>query len=151
MSGIATQPELESPREIRSVQGAVTNFEDLSFPEQGPWLASALSQLWELEQEGDMIAGIGDLRIGNTAIRVRQLLSSIGDIKRLPVPFVNVFSGGGVSLHWEVGPKEVKYSFWPDGTLSFWMEQNGQAIDGDESLPNAGFDARRPLVWLTKP
>jgi hypothetical protein len=134
-----------------AVQDASTHFKELSFPEQAPWLASALAQLWDLEQSGALVKGLGDLRIGNTAIRVRQLLSRIGDIKRLPVPFVNVFSGGGASLLWEVGAREVKYNFWPDGKLSFWMEEDGQTIDGDEVEAGGHFDARKWLVWLTTP
>jgi len=150
MSGIATSPELERPCEIKSVQQTSTNFEELSLSKHAPWLSSALADLWDLEQQGAFVRGIGDLRIPQTALRVRQVLSGLGHIRRLPIPVVNVFSGGGVTIDWEVGAKEVKYSFWPDGTLSFWMEDNGQTVDGDEVAPGRQFDAVRPLEWLTK-
>jgi hypothetical protein len=86
-----------------------------------------------------------------TAIRVRKLLSRIGSYRDLPVPSVNVFSGGGLSLLWQVGSREVKYTFWPEGVITFWKEQEGQAPAADELADDNAFNPRDPIEWLLNP
>lgn len=95
------------------------------------------------------IGGVGDLRVeANTAIRVRKLLSKIGGKFDLPAPLVSVFSGGGLSLSWQLGPREVKYTFWPEGVVTFWKEQGGVPLAAEELADENGFDPRGAIQWL---
>jgi hypothetical protein len=160
MTFLATQAALEQPRDLTGLEHQASSFADLTFPRHAPWLYSALSKLWDLEHGGRLNAGVGDLRItANTAIRVRQLLSKIGRIKfgagypnSLPAPSLNVFSGGGITVKWRVGPRAVKYSIWPEGTLTYWQENQGTEVEvNDDETPVEMFDPKDTVTWLLTP
>ncbi|MGB7137138.1 MAG: hypothetical protein WBD46_17765 [Acidobacteriaceae bacterium] len=113
-----------------------------------PWLYSALTQLREIEQNGAIIPGVGDLRIGTaTATKARLLLAMI-DALTLPTPNVAPVSGGGMSIEWTLGPKEVKYAFYPDGETIFYQVVNDE-VESDGNLqtmdPN---EVTGPLKWM---
>lgn len=148
----STQAVLEEPRSIQGIQDIRPNFPDICFPVPAPWLYATLSQLWDLQHEGTLVRGAGDFRIeAETADRVRKMLSKIGAIRTdLPVPIVNVFSGGGVTLTWYMGPREVKYSFWPEGVLTIWKEEEGQEPIAAELPSDFEFDPREPIQWLLR-
>lgn len=113
-----------------------------------PWLYSALTQIWNIEQSGERVPGLGDLRIAEaTATRARLLLSAINLIE-LPTPRVAPVSGGGMSIEWEVGQKEVKFAFYPDGvTMYFQVQEDEISTDGTLAtmMPN---EVTGPLKWM---
>ena|SRR5215469_1037884 len=151
MSYVVTQAALEAPQTLQGLYHQSAHFPELSFPVHAPWLYSALSQLWDLEQGGDFVQGFGNFRVAaQTGIRVRKLLSRVGDVRDLPAPSVNVFSGGGITLSWDVGSREVKFTFWPEGVLTFWHEDQGQTVGGDELENDDLFQPRESLNWLLK-
>jgi hypothetical protein len=113
-----------------------------------PWLYSALTQVREIEEEGESVPGLGDLRVAvQTAMSARKLLSSI-EIERLPAPTVAPVSGGGLSVTWYLGQKEVKLSFSPGGEAMYY-----KAID-DEIVDDGAVEAEEPshvagqLKWI---
>lgn len=117
-------------------------------PSDAPWLYSALTQVWNIEQTGTDIPGLGDLRISeDTATRARLLLSMI-DLMELPSPQVSPVSGGGMSITWEMGPKEVKYALYPDGEMMFYKVHDDD-IDSEgpieTMMPN---EVTGPLKWM---
>jgi hypothetical protein len=151
MSYFVTQATLEKPTNLAEVKHHASSFPDLTFPRPAQWVQTALAQLWELEQSGRDIRGLGDVHIAaQTAIRVRKLLSRMGRIEPLPWPVVNVMSGGGVTLTWGVGNKEVKYTFWPGGVLTYWKEEHDQIIAEADVDEGQDFDPAGPVEWLLK-
>ena len=146
---LVTQPALDPPRDLTSLEHRTSSFADLTFPRPAPWLYSALEQLWNLEFNGRNIDGLGDLHIPvQTATRVRKMLFRIGNTRTLPAPRVAVISGGGVSLNWSVGVREVKYSFWPEGVLTYEKESGGNIVDENEVANDERFDPKEPVEWL---
>lgn len=113
-----------------------------------PWLHSALTQVREIEAEGQDTPGLGDLRIAvQTAKSARILLSSI-KMERLPAPTVAPVSGGGLSVCWYLGAREVKLSFAPGGDAMYF-----RVVD-DEILEEAPIPTTSPspvadqLRWM---
>ncbi len=149
MTFVAAQSALESPKDLTDLQYRSSSFADLTFPRQAHWIFSALAQLWNLEFNGENIAGLGDLRIpapiGN---RVRKLLFKIGGARALPSPRVRALSGGGVSINWGVGPREIKYTFWPEGVFTYEKESSGDIVDENEVHNDDAFDPAEPIRWL---
>ena len=115
---------------------------------EAPWLYSALTQVREIEQTGADIPGVGDLRIGEaTATRARLLLAMI-DVLELPTPHVAPVSGGGMSIEWTVGPKEVKYAFYPDGATMFYQVVDDE-VESDGNLHTMEpQEVTGPLKWM---
>jgi hypothetical protein len=137
------QPQLvKSPVEVAAQLVAPVRASDR------PWLYSALTQVRDIERTGAQIPGLGDLRIGQaTATRARLLLAMIEFIE-LPVPHVSPVSGGGMSIEWAVGPKEVKYALYPDGSTMFYQVQDDEITsDGilQTMMPN---EVTGPLKWM---
>lgn len=150
MSPFTTNAGFEHAHQPQLVRGIGIDAAGFSVIEQAPWVFSALSDVWELERSGKNIRGLGDFTLpADTAIRVRKLLSVIGDIRNLPAPAVDVFSGGGVTLAWELGSRQVKYTFWPEGLLTFNMEERDRTVRENE-LPDEQFNPREPVEWLLK-
>jgi hypothetical protein len=93
------------------------------------WLSSALAQVREIEEFGELVPGLGDIRVpSDTAKRARMLLSTI-EAQNLPVPLVSPVSGGGMSITWTVGNKEVKVEFEPGGEAAFFRVEDDEVID----------------------
>ncbi len=151
MSPFATHPGFDQARDLFPCQNLSSMAVGFSIVESAPWVYSALSDLWDLVQTGQDVRGFGDFSVrANTAIRVRKLLARIGDIPNLPVPTVNVFSGGGITLTWEMGSREAKYTFWPEGILTYCKEDNGETVEGNELPTDSAFNPREPVQWLLK-
>jgi len=113
-----------------------------------PWFYSALTQVRDIERSGELIPGLGDLRIvEQTAMRARMVLSSI-EIENLPSPVISPVSGGGLSITWSLGLKEVKFFLDPAGeTWFFKVEDDEVSDDGaiEVLVPNRVTD---PLKWM---
>lgn len=133
-----------APSHIQSLKSV-----GFAVPQSAPWVCRALSDLWNIEQNGAELKGFGDFRVAaETGIRVRKLLSRIGNMPDVPIPIVSSFSGGGISLIWELGNRRLKYTFWPEGVLTYSQEENEQTINEDELPTDQGFNAREPMQWL---
>ena len=79
-----------------------------------PWMVPLLTQLRYLETTGQLVPGLGDLRIAQaTANRIRRLLAVVPGAY-LPAPTLAPFSGGGLSLSWKIGNKELSFTAYPD-------------------------------------
>ncbi len=151
MTVFVTHSGLQQEQFLIPAHSRASMMAGFALAEHAPWVYSALSDLWDLEHKGQNILGFGDFRVpASTGVRVRRLLSRIGDIANLPVPIVNVFSGGGVTLTWNLGSREVKYTFWPEGVLTYCKEYAGETIEGDELPTDDAFDPRGPVHWLIR-
>src|SRR6267378_8421370 len=147
MSVMTTQAELVHP-ELRPTRIHGSPFDQTVLIEPARWLSSALAQLWDLEHTGQEIPGFGDFRLNTpTTMKVRQFLAQVSDLASLPVPSTTVISGGGVSLAWKVGEREAKYTFWPEGVLTFVQEETGEIKNEDELAADVPI-SRKPLEWL---
>jgi hypothetical protein len=113
-----------------------------------PWLNFALAQVREIEESGELIPGLGDLRVASqTAKRARLLLSSIG-INSLPTPLVSPVSGGGVSITWSLGLRELKLSFDPNGEITFFKIEDDEISDDGPVDVRAPFPIAAQLQWM---
>jgi hypothetical protein len=140
-SSIEQTTPFNSPRIISQLTAsAITS--------DAPWLYSALTQVRDVEQTGEHIPGFGDFRISEaTATKVRMLLSNISLIS-LPSPEVSPVSGGGVSIVWSVGPREVKYDFCPNGPTMFFKIEDDE-ISSDQIIARMNsVEITEPLKWM---
>jgi len=113
-----------------------------------PWLYSALTQVREIEESSANIPGLGDLRIAEaTATRARMLLALI-DVRELPTPLVSPVSGGGMSIQWAMGAKEVKYAFYPDGATMFFQVEDDEITDDGPLQMTEPDEVSEPLKWM---
>ncbi len=116
-----------------------------------PWLYSALTQVREIEWEGELIPGLGDLRIAvQTAMRARKLLSSV-EIAGLAAPVVSPVSGGGLSIVWSLGPKELKLSVDPGGDSVAFKIMDDEIIPDGEVAVTAPTALNDQLKWMLDP
>ena len=144
---IATPATIASPT-FTYVPMATPPIADGANVNSAPWLHSALTQLRDLENSGELIPGIGDLRIPvETGMRVRLMLSGVG-IKLLPSPVVAPVSGGGVSVVWSLGLKEVKFDFDPNGGVTFFKIEDDEIADDGQVLAFADGSVTRQLHWM---
>lgn len=113
-----------------------------------PWLYSALTQVRDIEADGELIPGLGDFRVAEqTAMRARMLLSSI-EITSLPSPVVSPVSGGGLSISWSLGPKEVKLSFDPSGETLYFTISDDEILDDGAVDVKAQTPISEHLQWM---
>ncbi len=116
-----------------------------------PWLCSALTQVREIEAEGQDVPGLGDLRVAvQTAKNARILLTTI-NIERLPSPIVSPVSGGGLSVTWSLGQRRSSCHLRRGGD-AFYFRVLGDEIVGESAVaatapePLAG-----ELKWMLEP
>lgn len=94
--------------------------------ETAPWLSGALEELRTLKEAGRNLPGFGDFRIAEeTMDRVRQLLT-VDAVGRLSRPNIIQFSGGGISLSWVTGNRELTFSVYPGDEEVTFMDSVGQ-------------------------
>jgi hypothetical protein len=123
--------------------------ETVAIADDAPWIHNALSQLHKLEVSGKEYRGVADLRISHdTSQTVKQLLTSLA-VGNFPTPSVDVFSGAGVSLRWQVLSREVKFSVFPDQTIVFEQYQDDELVN-DGVLSDTSSGTPR-LMWLIQP
>jgi hypothetical protein len=116
-----------------------------------PWLASALSALWELRATGEFEPGVGDLRVsGETADQVGRVLGSI-KLQWLPAPDVTRVSGGGVVLRWSVADQEVEIAVLPRERVLLTTLQAGEILESEPLPPTAYLRVNDVLKTLTGP
>ena len=84
-----------------------------------PWLSDVLSELRSLKAAGVNMPGIGDFTISEeTADRARQLLT-LACVTKLPAPAIVPFSGGGISINWSEGGKELQLFVFPNQEVTY--------------------------------
>jgi len=106
--------------------------------EGAPWLVRALEELRALKQQGVNIPSLGDFRIAEeTMDHVRQLLT-VEAVQSMAKPQIVPFSGGGISLVWNIKNKELSFSVYPgDDEVTFMMgATNEAAVDDGVVRPN---------------
>jgi hypothetical protein len=147
---VVTSAALECPY-VREQHYQTTQLQKAQPSDTAPWLYSGLAQIREIENTGDVIPGIGDFRVPEAvALRARLLLALI-TLRELPVPVVSPMSGGGVSIVWEMGDKEVKFSLIPDGQAFYVTVLNDDIVsDGSVNLANPD-SVEEPLRWISVP
>jgi hypothetical protein len=146
----ASAPALSSA-EVPKFYTQAAQLEKMTLADSAPWLYSALAQLWELEQAGAILPGVGDLRIADGAATTARLLFSLINVTDLPAPAVSPVSGGSLSIVWSMGSKEVKFSCYPDGQALYFKCQDDDLIeDGAVNLAVAD-SARAAVTWMAQP
>ncbi len=146
----ASAPAL-STAEVLTLNTQVAQLEKMTFASSAPWLYSALAQLWELEQSGALIPGLGDLRIADRTAATARLLFSLIDVTDLPVPAVSPVSGGSLSVVWSMGSKEVKFSCYPDGQAVYFLCREDDVLEDGPIDLAGGNSARTALRWMVQP
>ena len=141
----ATQPAI-AETELRHLQTPVTQMELVAIPDDSPWLYSALFQLRNLQRSGENHPGVGDLRVtDDTSMAVTRLLSNLA-VKELPLPSLDVFSGGGVSIQWTMSSRELKFSIFPNQEIVY-ERYDGDELFDDGLLKNISA-ATQLMSWL---
>jgi hypothetical protein len=101
------------------------------------WHYLAFSKIHEIEKTGEMIEGVGDLRIQPaTAAYARKILDSIHEelnSEMLPIPGISPISGGGIGILWMAGTNEVEAIIYPNTTASF-LATKGQEIQAEDEF-----------------
>jgi len=100
-----------------------------------PWLAAAVTSLWDIQKSGSVEAGVGDLRVSEeTAACVGRVLGSIR-IQWLPTPDVVRVSGGGVVLRWSLDKDEVEVAVLPEEKVLLTTLSAGEIAESYELPP----------------
>jgi hypothetical protein len=119
-----------------------------------PWLPSVLEELRTLEKSGQNIPGVGDLTIAeSTADHLRRLMT-LGPVAQLPEPTLVPFSGGGLSLTWNLGQRELSFSTYPGHDDFVYMRtgDNDQvAADGILTLKQTRELGEQIAAFLASP
>lgn len=77
----------------------------------------------------------------------RILLASIETVN-LPAPVVSPVSGGGLSITWSLGPKELKFSFEPNGQTTYFRLRDDE-IAGDGPIDRIDRnDVDQQIRWM---
>lgn len=132
--------------ELRHLRAPVTQMELVTIPADAPWLTSALFQLRTLQRSGENHPGVGDLRVtDDTSLAVTRLLSNL-EVRNVPSPELDVFSGGGVTIRWAISSRELKFSIFSNQEIVFEKYEDDVLVD-DGILRN--FSVATELVsWL---
>jgi len=147
---IATNAVLTDTPQPIATQQATAQLARIAQSNSAPWLYSALYQLRDVESNGRMIPGIGDLRVEESTASKARLFFSLVTIEDLPVPSVTVVSGGGVSVVWSMGDREVKLACYPDGQAMVFRCENDEIVEPrDVDFTNLS-SAGEPLQWLVR-
>jgi hypothetical protein len=97
-----------------------------------PWLFAAIAQIREVEATGRNIAGVGDLRIDKEAARRARQLPSFADANYIPTPLIAPVPGGGLSITWSVGEREVKLAVEPGGMAYCFKVEADEVLNEEE-------------------
>jgi|SRR6516225_1986939 hypothetical protein len=121
--------------------------------EASPWLESALIRLKSLSALPNDWDSYGSPPIVSTVLRdARKLLSSI-QIQTIPEPAITPASGGGVSIEWRSGSRELEIEILPDGWIEFLRvsDNNRQSTEDFKEGRIASPDAvpiNRLVTWV---
>jgi hypothetical protein len=117
------------------------------------WLYEAVSAISSLERLDDNWDGYGSPRISPIALlKATQLVSGMSS-DCLPVPEICPAPGGGVGIHWTLGPRELEFTIYPNGAIRFLkvlgdLRTGAEALE-DGTLPGTGSTDVHPFVrWL---
>jgi hypothetical protein len=148
MIAISSGPALQHVECSRLPHAATGELVPASLSDTAPWLYSALSQLHELENSGQKIAGAGDTRVSNIASgRMRTILSVI-DVGTLPAPVLYAVTGGGLGMRWDVGRREVEFTIFDNGNAVMAKLENSELVDDTDLADDIYPEVREYLEWL---
>lgn len=77
------------------------------------------------------------------------MLLSLIDIIDLPVPDIAPVSGGGLSIVWSMGPKEVKFSFYPNDQARYFEIANDEILHDGQVNFAIPKQVSEPLRWMS--
>jgi hypothetical protein len=150
ISMLATNSLTEAPAFI-SWAKVIPQLGTVALISDAPWLYSALTQVREIESAGQVIRGMGDFQVAvQTAMSARKVLSGIR-IQGLPAPSVAPVSGGGLSVTWTLGAKEVKLSFAPGGEAVYFRVVDDEVVDEVPVVFEVPSPVARHLKWMLEP
>jgi hypothetical protein len=144
---LATTYSIEQPKLVQPTL-QVAQLAASVRPSDTPWLYSALTQVWQIEHSGENLPGVGDFRISEVAATRARIILSMIDLVELPPPHVAPVSGGGMSIAWTIGPKEVKYSVYPDGVAMYFQVQDDEVSNDGTLTTMMPTEVSEPLKWM---
>jgi hypothetical protein len=147
---IATDAALAERPQMLVPQHNATQLEEMAVSTGAPWLYSALCQLWDLENNGRMIPGIGDLRVREETASKARLFLSLVSITDLPAPVVTAASGGSVSIIWSMGDREVKLACYPDGQAMVFKCEDDEIVEPMVVNFAEVLSVGDPLRWMVQ-
>jgi hypothetical protein len=110
-----------------------------------PWLPVAYEDLRRLQDSGQRIPGLGDLRISQvTADEARRILTLASTIQ-VPKPTVVPFSGGGIGLTWNLDNREITFNIFPgerEVDFARTTEEDENIVEGSLALDSGDFVSR---------
>jgi hypothetical protein len=122
-----------------------------------PWLYTALSQIENREGTGELLVGVGDLRVNHAAAdAARTAILAIAS-RDLPTPAICAVSGGGLGITWGVGDRRLEFTVYPDQEVTYTtirgqnIQRAGDVISVDEQGAMRLDDPRdlgQQLRWL---
>jgi len=148
MTPISAGPALQHIQCAEMLQASTSELVPASLSDDAPWLYSALSQLHELQRSGQVVSGVGDLRVSDTASTQLRTLLSLIEVDSLPTPTLYPISGRGIGMRWNVGKREVEFTIFDNGVAVAAKLENSQLLDDCElaSRPPTAFNSF--LQWL---
>jgi hypothetical protein len=130
------------------IHAATSELVSASLTGSAPWLYSALSQLHELQNSGQDLPGVGDLRISDAAsTQVLLLLSSI-EVRDLLPPVLYPISGQGVGMRWNVGRREVEFTVFDNGNTVMAKLERSELVDDTELTGDMHAEVGQYLEWV---
>ena len=119
------------------------------------WPLDPVRRILILERTlGENWDGYGSARIdrgtANIAIALLNGIAALG-FEDLPTPSIGPMPGGGLSLEWSVGRRDLNLSVFPDRSIEYLKTEAGEPFDEGRVAP--GFPGRlRGLVsWFLAP
>lgn len=113
--------------------------------ETAPWLPVAYEDLRQLQDAGERIAGLGDLRISQATSDEARRILTLASTVQLPKPKVVPFSGGGIGLTWQLDGREITFNLFPrerEIVYAQTHDEDERIIEGSLSLDQADFVSR---------
>ncbi len=108
--------------------------------ESTPWLLPTIRRIELLEETGQNLPGIGDLRLPQSTVGMVRILLSRIPVGNLPEPTLVPISGGALSLVWTFASGQVDFTVYPnEGHFAYALTNENDVAVGDGIM---GFDER---------
>jgi hypothetical protein len=115
------------------------------------WEVDPVRRILELEHPA---AGPPAPEVTGEAGRVaRAVIAFVAELgfDQIPPPFVGAVGAGGVSLEWNVGPRELSFFVYNDGSIEYLKAGEGEPFEeGPFSLWRTG-QLRELVNWVVGP
>jgi hypothetical protein len=119
------------------------------------WPLDPVRRIVILEQTlGDNWDGYGSGPIprgtANTAIALLNDIAWLG-FEDLPAPSIGPMPGGGLSLEWSVGRRDLNLSVFPDRSVEYMKAEAGEPFDEGRVVPGFPDRFRELISWFLAP